>query len=198
MSNNLGLVSVYRGTQFSILNPDKKDINILDIAHSLSNICRFNGHSRFFYSVAQHCLAVREMIRKDDLGAMMEMYGLTHDVSEFVCADLQSTFKACINGYREIEENIERVFYEAFDLPVPTDEERVIIKEYDKKALYVEAKNLMVGYRDMNNITNYGDLDYPIAKRDMEEVKVEYFWSFYTLLWEIQQSMLTYDEKHAK
>jgi hypothetical protein len=184
----LGSVSLYRGTQFSIMEPDKKDVEIIDIAHALSNICRFNGHSKFFYSVAQHSLAVWEMVHNAELGTLMELHALLHDAQEYLVFDLQTPFKACISGYKEIEARIERTIYEAYDMPLPTEEERAIIKEYDRKALYVEAKNLMMGYKSMSNVKVYEGVDYPIVRKDMEEVKTEYFWRFYSLFWEYGQA----------
>ena len=189
MPQELGLVSLYRGEQFSILHPESSEFDIMDIAHSLSHICRFNGHSKFFYSVAQHSLAVKEMIRIDGYGVMMQLYGLTHDVSEFVCADLQSTIKSCLSGYREIEDSIENAFYKAYGILPPADEERAIVKEYDNMALFVESKNLMNGFNRMRNVKDYGVLNYPIMEEGMNDVREKFFWSFYKLLWEMQKML---------
>mgnify|MGYP001585328323 FL=1 len=39
-----------------------EDIDIGDIAHSLSMQCRFNGQITKFYSVAEHCYFASKMI----------------------------------------------------------------------------------------------------------------------------------------
>ena len=44
------------GRAFYPLDPRPKDVCIEDIAHALSMSCRFNGHTRELYSVAQHCV----------------------------------------------------------------------------------------------------------------------------------------------
>ena len=45
-------IRTYTGRYFDILNPQAKDVSIIDIA--LSQLCRFTGHTEEFYSVAQH------------------------------------------------------------------------------------------------------------------------------------------------
>ncbi|CAJ0557650.1 unnamed protein product, partial [Mesorhabditis spiculigera] len=45
---------LHSGQQFDLLRPTAGMIKPLDIAHALSNLCRFNGHTRTHYSVAQH------------------------------------------------------------------------------------------------------------------------------------------------
>ena len=49
-------IKTYTGVMFDPLNPESELIDILDIAHALSMLCRANGHFRNFYSVGQHCI----------------------------------------------------------------------------------------------------------------------------------------------
>ena len=51
-------IQTYTGVKFYPLNPCMDDIDIIDIAHSLSLQCRFTGHLSEFYSVAQHSVMV--------------------------------------------------------------------------------------------------------------------------------------------
>lgn len=53
-------IQTYSGKKFEPLNPSIDSIDIIDIAHSLSMICRFNGHSQRFYSVAEHSSIVTD------------------------------------------------------------------------------------------------------------------------------------------
>jgi len=48
-------IQTYTGKPFWILEPHADDIDIVDIAHALSMLCRYNGHTKRFYSVAEHC-----------------------------------------------------------------------------------------------------------------------------------------------
>ena len=49
-------MQTYSGVQFWPLDPHHSEINIVDIAHALSNMCRYAGHCREFYSVAEHSI----------------------------------------------------------------------------------------------------------------------------------------------
>ena len=53
----MSYITTVSGIHFYPLDPNPKDIDIEDIAHALSLICRANGHFKYFYSVAQHCIA---------------------------------------------------------------------------------------------------------------------------------------------
>ncbi len=49
-------IQTYTGICFNPFLPDPKDITLEDIAHALSMMCRYNGHTKEFYSVAEHCV----------------------------------------------------------------------------------------------------------------------------------------------
>jgi hypothetical protein len=102
-----------------VLNPDPSLIEPGDIAHSLGNICRYTGHIKYFYSVLQHQLQVANWIRVLG-GSSIEQYtGLHHDDSEYLCNDLSSPLKKQLPEYKAIENNVQRVIAEKFNLPYP-------------------------------------------------------------------------------
>ena len=70
-------IQTYLGIQFWPLDPRPEEVMLFDIAHSLSNMCRFTGHCREFYSVAQHSVIVSQNVPREDAA-----WGLLHDASE--------------------------------------------------------------------------------------------------------------------
>lgn len=133
-------IRTFMGKYVDPFNPDPDKISIIDIAHSLSQLCRFNGHTNKFYSVAEHCILVasRMTTREDQLAALM------HDASEAYMADLVRPLKRYLDKYLEIEYNmmmaISRKF--GFQYPLPAT-----VKEADEWALQWEWNNLVINDR---------------------------------------------------
>lgn len=101
------------GTRFWPLDPDPKRIHIEDIAHHLSNICRYNGAVSGYYSVAEHC------VRLFDYGPdEIKDWLLMHDAPEFAAGDLVAPIKHLpeLNVYRQAEEKIMLAVCDRFDL----------------------------------------------------------------------------------
>ena len=107
-------LSTYTGKKFYPYDPRPEQICIEDIAHGLSMLCRFVGQCRFFFSVAEHSIAVARL-----LPANLKLFGLLHDASEAYLADLPRPVKAGLPEYKAIEANVERVIAEKFELPFP-------------------------------------------------------------------------------
>ena len=64
-----GWIQTFTGKRMYPLDPKPEDICIEDIAHALSNICRFTGHTKKFYSVGEHsinCLDLFVQIKEDE------------------------------------------------------------------------------------------------------------------------------------
>lgn len=126
-------------------DPDPDDILIEDVAHALSNQCRFSGHTSRHFSVASHSIIVSSWCR-----AEARMWGLLHDATEAYLIDLPSPIKrhARMGVYRELESNLMKAVAAKFKLPLPIPGE---VKEADTLSLVAEAKVLM------SNIESYAD-----------------------------------------
>lgn len=131
---NQVLLTTYSGRTINVLQPDPDDILIEDIAHALGMQCRYNGHTRKFYSVAEHCLHVAKTTGLD---------GLMHDAAEAYLGDIHGMLKRVLPDYLEVEARFERVLYAKFGLvyPMPanvhTADKNMLI--YEMAALFPPA-----------------------------------------------------------
>ena len=128
-------IQTYTGRRFTPLRPKMEAIDIRDIAHALSLLCRFNGHCRAFYSVAEHSLRVSRVL-PDELA----LWGLLHDAAEAYLTDLPRPVKRQIPQYDEMEDHLLRAVARRFRLPWPVPEE---VYAVDTRLLATEARDLM-------------------------------------------------------
>lgn len=122
------------------LNPDPEMITLVDIAHALSNTCRWNGHVMKFYSVAEHSIFVQNMVsrQQDKLAAML------HDASEAYISDITRPVKHRLTNYFDIEFNLMVVISKKFGFQYPLSVE---VREADDYALRWEAVNVVTNDR---------------------------------------------------
>ncbi|MBF0305168.1 MAG: hypothetical protein HQL41_05920 [Alphaproteobacteria bacterium] len=81
-------ITTEKGGPFNLAHPKAGDVDIEEIAASLAKLCRFNGHSRYFYSVAQHSVLVSDMLPPE-----LRAYGLFHDAHKAYLGDLTTPIK---------------------------------------------------------------------------------------------------------
>jgi uncharacterized protein len=121
-----------------------EDVDIDDIAASLANQCRFGGHCREFYSVAQHSCLAADLVLERERDATSGLWALLHDASEAYLGDLPHPLK---HGselgrlYREAEDELQRTVCERFGLP---PEPPSCVLEIDRALLAAERQALMV------------------------------------------------------
>ena len=128
-------IRTYSGKKFYVFNPKQKDIVIEDIAHSLSLMCRFTGHTEELYSVGQHSLLVMELCPDED-----KLEGLTHDFPEAYITDIATPVKRKMPNYKEWENNLHVAIAKKFHLRFPMPK---IIKEIDHEVFNMEWAYLM-------------------------------------------------------
>lgn len=132
-----GWIQTYCGVKFFPLQPKVEDILLPDIAHALSNQCRYGGHCRKFYSVAQHSVMVSGLVQG---GPHLKLAGLLHDATEAYLVDVPRPVKRQIKEYARIEHHLAKAIAERFGLDAKDFES---IKAYDNQALLIEALNLL-------------------------------------------------------
>ena len=113
-------------------NPDPNTIHIEDIAHALALTCRYNGHTPYPYSVAQHCVLASRMAPPG-----LELEALLHDAQEAYVGDMPSPLKKMLPGYQVVEDMVERVIRKKYGLPT---EFTPAVKEIDTRLLATEAE----------------------------------------------------------
>lgn len=126
------------GRRFCLSDPRPEDVSIHDIAHSLSLQCRFAGHIRETYTVAQHSVLVSELCDPADA-----LWGLLHDASEAYVVDLPRPVKEIesIHGpYKELEAKVQRAICGAFGLK---PEQPASVHVADDMMVYAEMLDLM-------------------------------------------------------
>lgn len=134
----------YTGKQFFPLDPAGSDLDIVDIAHALSNVCRFNGHASRHYSVAEHSILVALHVANDDErpDAQTVLAALLHDASEAYLCDIPRPLKMMpeMAPYREMEARLEHAIAARFGLPYPMPE---IVQCHDMRALATEYRDIV-------------------------------------------------------
>ena len=147
-------IQTYTGKKFYSLDPNPDDIDIKDIAHALSMICRFNGHCSRFYSVAEHSILVASVLkekykelsittRQIDHVRMLSLAGLLHDASEAYLLDIPTPVKKQLPEYKYAESKLQKLIMQKFGL-YPLDTDKItLIKIVDRNIVYNEAEELM-------------------------------------------------------
>ena len=135
-------ILTYTNTLFYPLDPRVDEVKIEDIAHSLSQMCRANGHFKAFYSVAQHSLNCAQEARARGLSGKIQFACLLHDASEAYISDVTRPVKCYLDEYRKIEYKLQRVIYAKFGIDDLTDEEKRNVDDIDDALLYYEFENL--------------------------------------------------------
>jgi hypothetical protein len=134
MSQTKYSISTYNGDFFDFNNTDKYHYDIETIAHALSNICRYGGHSNRFYSVAEHSVLVSTVVPPE-----LALCGLLHDASEAFVGDMPSPLKALCQSYRTIEQRVQESMANQFGFPYPFPPE---IKAADKAVYKAEREQI--------------------------------------------------------
>ncbi len=131
-------IITYTGSKFYHLNPQPEMVCIEDIAHALAQTCRWTGHTRFHYSVAQHSVYASHICAPE-----FAFDTLMHDSSETYLGDMNRPLKHFTQAgpaYLLIEEKVEKVIFKKFGVRFPLSE---AVKKADTQMLYAEKAQLM-------------------------------------------------------
>ena len=179
----MSYITTVTGKHFYPLNPNPQDIDIEDIAHALSLICRANGHFKHFYSVAQHSIACAEEAIERGCSVEVILGCLLHDASEAYLCDVTRPVKKHIPQYLRAEEKLQAVIWKRFIGRDLTDTEQNQIFEIDDHILSQEFHLLMP--EDLNEDYRKLQSECECEYQDPQEVKERFIHLAHILKYEI-------------
>jgi len=131
------------GSYYDFEDPSRSIFTIHDIGHALSNTGRYCGHTKIFYSTAQHSVIVSYLVPKE-----FAFQGLMHDGHEAFVGDMVSTLKRLIPEYQVIEDMAAMEVRKRFGLPFDLHPS---VHEADMIALMTERRDLLPERQDDEN-----------------------------------------------
>lgn len=164
----------YTGKVFDYTNITKDSICINDIIHSLPRINRFLGHSERAYSVGEHLINCLNIANKLEFSPRLKFLTLVHDFPEAYTGDCPTPLKSILQEFKNIENQVEKSFYEYLEIEPPTKEEHLLVKAIDVTMLAIEMRDLTVhDYKsyiyDITLLDFLNDPDYQIGMIPYEE-----------------------------
>jgi uncharacterized protein len=156
------------GRRLDLLDPSPFDVEIIDIAHGLARVARWNGQTKgpYPFSVAQHALLVETIARhlRPDItdstaeSAKICLAILLHDAAEYVIGDIISPFKAVLgDAYKGVEHRILAAVMLRFGLPAEIKgSTKLLTKQADSTAAYYEAV-LLAGFEHTEAAKFFGE-----------------------------------------
>lgn len=135
-------IETYTGRKFNPRNPRPIDISVIDIAHALSNQCRYSGHTAWHYSVAQHCVLLSDYAERVLKAPPVEcLQILMHDAPEAYLVDIPRPVKQYMPEFRQWDFHIDtaiRVWLGVADRDRPAFQD-----ELDSRMIADERAQLM-------------------------------------------------------
>jgi len=165
-------IETYTGVKFYLNQYRLDDIRIEDIAHSLSLLCRYNGHCKSFFSVGEHSVRVSRIVPPED-----KLMGLLHDAAEAYVGDISRPVKYSFPDIKELELKIQADIFTKFNVTG----NKAAVKLADDIMLATEAKTLMKWIEDWDRsgFCNEQPLDEIIVPWWSEVAEMTFLAEFY-------------------
>jgi len=177
---NYEFIVTYSGEEFYPTRPEINKIHIEDIAHSLSLLCRANGHISHFYSIAQHSINCANEAKARGYPAKMQLACLIHDSSEAYISDITRPVKQHLSEYKKIEKVLQDTIYVKFIGALLTSEEFSVVNDIDNELLVFELNSLMKA-RFIDKKANLHAIP-SIEPRDFLDVENEFLKLYYGIM----------------
>jgi hypothetical protein len=128
-------MQTFTGRAFYPMAPQVGDVDQVDVAHALSLICRYGGHVKVFYSVAEHCVLMSYAVAPENA-----LWALLHDATEAYLGDMVRPLKRMMPAYRDAENRLSDVIADRFGISRICPDE---VKLADLRILHDERDVLM-------------------------------------------------------
>jgi hypothetical protein len=155
------------------LDPDLDQIDIGDITRALANTCRFGGHCRSFYSVAQHSVIVSELVEQRGGDPEDVFAALMHDAAEAYLGDMPHPLKhrsALGEAFRAAEAHLEQAIHKRFGIKPDVPE----IKRADRALLATERRALSAEDWHWPELEGVEPLDLQLTAWSPDEAAVKF------------------------
>lgn len=144
-------VETFSGKYVDTKDPQPETIDLYDIAHALAHICRYGGHCKTFYSVAEHATACSKRLERQGKSLRKQFAALHHDDTEAYLGDIPRPLKGLLrsmsDAYDLLTERMDQVICDGIGLTdygiTPATFHDEDIKDADNWMLFVEAKHLL-------------------------------------------------------
>jgi hypothetical protein len=159
-------IQTYSGLLVAPFSITEEQIKLVDIAHALSNKCRFTGHTSEFYSVGQHSILVGRTAEKlarfhsAKIRNIIRGWGTLHDGDEAYTPDLPTPLKVLTEFVllKQLGVEIRMKIMKKFGFPLEEPDE---VQQADKILLATEKRDLMVQVTNVWGVS----LPPPLEKR---------------------------------
>lgn len=132
-------MQLHSGEPFYPLDARVEDIDINDIAHALGMVCRYAGHCRRFYSVAEHSVIMSFTVDPEHA-----LWALLHDAAEAYIGDVVRPLKHQLPAYMKAEDRLVALIAARFGLKGQMPDQ---VKEHDLRIVVDEREQLMAPSR---------------------------------------------------
>ena len=131
------------GEHVSLVKPDMSDVRLRSLASSMARMCRFNGATNGWWSVAAHStFGSKALLRSGDVESAKNF--LFHDAHEALIGDIITPVATVLgSGVTQIKHEIDRAIDRRFGVGLCLPSKAV--REMDAELLYREWCALMVG-----------------------------------------------------
>lgn len=171
---NTSCIRTVSGKLFYPFKPSPKDVDLRDIAHGLSHICRFTGQCLIFWSVAQHAMLAADLalaLSHSDprIAQLLKTYAvLHHDDPEAYITDLSQPIKIHMDNYRAMEDGVTAAVNTALQVNIGYKD---FVKACDNQAYQVESSLLFDKTALNKELNREGSTFGRLARLSFAEVK---------------------------